>query len=93
MILRAIGQFKSCFPHRPEVVVNQQLPVFFTFKTAKIFQKPLTTVNLIVHALFRHGYTLENVAAEELIGESRKDYMMRNEKSLRSKQIYSDMPW
>ena len=50
-------------------------------------------MNLIVHALFRHGYTLENVAAEELIGESRKDYMMRNEKSLRSKQIYSDMPW
>ena len=44
-------------------------------------------MNLIVHALFRHGYTLENVAAEELIGESRKDYMQRNEKSLRSKQI------
>ena len=66
---------------------------FLPSKTAKIFQKPLNTVNLIVHALFRHGYTLEIVAAEELIGESRKDYMMRNEKSLRSKQIYSDMPW
>ena len=66
---------------------------FFTFKNSQNLSKALTTVNLIVHALFRHGYTLENVAAEELIGESGKDYMMRNEKSLRSKQIYSDMPW
>ena len=23
------NNFKSCFPHRPEVVVNQQLPDFF----------------------------------------------------------------
>ena len=35
------NNFKSCFPHRPEVVVNQQLPDFLCHqKTPKSLRNP-----------------------------------------------------
>jgi hypothetical protein len=40
-LFTAAYDFKSCFPHRPEVVVNQQLPdILYLFDPPKSLKNP-----------------------------------------------------
>ena len=63
-------RFKSCFPHRPEVVVNQQLPDFlYPLKTPKSLTdgKPI----IIDRILFRHRFFKSNIWKYQMKGQKK----------------------